>query len=75
LKYTTNDKNQNQQQTTCAFGTSLLRYLSFAILYVGQGIPEGMTVFGIPAWMAMNGKTPAEIGVYTAIIFIHLVSK
>ena len=52
-----------------------LRYLSFAILYVGQGIPEGMTVFGIPAWMAMNGKTPAEIGTYAAIIFIPFSFK
>lgn len=48
----------------------LLRYFSFAILYVAQGVPEGMTLFGIPAWMAMNGKTAAEIGTYTAIVFI-----
>ena len=52
-----------------------LRYLSFAILYVGQGIPEGMTIFGIPAWMAMNGKTPGEIGTYAAIIFIPFSFK
>ena len=53
----------------------ILRYISFAILYVGQGIPEGMTIFGIPAWMAMNGKTPAEIGTYGAIIFIPFSFK
>jgi PAT family beta-lactamase induction signal transducer AmpG len=52
-----------------------LRYLSFAILYAGQGIPEGMTIFAIPAWMAMNGKTPAEIGTYAAIIFIPFSFK
>ena len=34
----------------------LLRYFSFSILYVAQGVPEGMTLFGIPAWMAMNGQ-------------------
>ena len=44
----------------------LLRYFSFAILYVAQGISEGMTLFAIPAWMAMNGKTAAEIGGYSA---------
>lgn len=54
---------------------TLLRYISFAILYVAQGIPEGMTIFGIPAWMAMNGKTPAEIGTYGAIIFIPFSFK
>ena len=54
---------------------TLLRYLSFAMLYVAQGIPEGMTLFGIPAWMAANGKTAAEIGGYTAIIFIPFSFK
>ena len=52
-----------------------LRYFAFAILYVAQGIPEGMTIFGIPAWMAMNGRTPAEIGTYGAIIFIPFSFK
>ena len=46
------------------------RYFSFAILYVAQGIPEGMTYFGIPAWMAMNGKTPGEIGAFLGVIGI-----
>jgi PAT family beta-lactamase induction signal transducer AmpG len=54
---------------------TFLRYFSFAILYVAQGVPEGMTLFGIPAWMAMNGKTAAEIGGYTAIIFIPFSFK
>jgi MFS transporter, PAT family, beta-lactamase induction signal transducer AmpG len=53
----------------------ILRYFSFAILYLGQGIPEGMTLFCIPAWMAMNGKTPGEIGAYGAIIFIPFSFK
>lgn len=46
------------------------RYFSFAILYVAQGIPEGMTYFGIPAWLAMNGKTPGEIGAFIGVIGI-----
>ena len=48
----------------------VFRYFSFAILYVAQGIPEGMTYFGIPAWMAMHGKTPGEIGAFIAVIGI-----
>jgi len=47
---------------------TFLRYLSFAVLYVAQGIPEGMTHFGIPAWMAMNGKSATEIGTYAAVV-------
>ncbi|MBK8642466.1 MAG: MFS transporter [Saprospiraceae bacterium] len=45
---------------------SMLRYFNFIALYVAQGIPEGMALFGIPAWMAMNGKTPGEIGTFVA---------
>lgn len=40
---------------------TFLRYFAFVALYFAQGIPEGMLYFGIPAWMAMNGKTPGEI--------------
>ena len=53
----------------------LLRYFSFSILYVAQGIPEGMTLFAIPAWMAMNGNTPVEISAYAAVIFIPFSLK
>jgi PAT family beta-lactamase induction signal transducer AmpG len=49
---------------------TFLRYCSFAILYIAQGIPEGMTYYGIPAWMAMNGKSPAEIGGFVAVVGI-----
>lgn len=47
-----------------------LRYFSFSFLYVAQGIPEGITYFAIPAWLAMNGKTPAEIGAYIGVLGI-----
>ncbi len=47
---------------------SLLRYLSFSALYLAQGIPEGILWFGLPTWMAMNGKTPAEIGSFVGIL-------
>ncbi len=49
---------------------AVLRYLSFSALYLAQGIPEGMVLFGLPAWLAMNGKSPAEIGSFTAIALI-----
>jgi len=47
---------------------TFLRYFNFIALYVAQGIPEGMAFFGIPAWMAMNGKTPGEIGGFVAAV-------
>lgn len=47
---------------------TFLRYFNFIALYVAQGIPEGMAFFGIPAWMAMHGKTPGEIGGFVAAV-------
>jgi PAT family beta-lactamase induction signal transducer AmpG len=46
---------------------TFLRYFNFIALYIAQGIPEGMVLFGIPAWMAMNGKTTGEIGAFVAV--------
>ncbi len=49
---------------------AVLRYLAFSALYFAQGIPEGLLLFGLPAWMAMNGLSPAEIGSYLAVALI-----
>lgn len=47
---------------------AFFRYITFAILYFAQGIPQGVLFYALPAWMAMNGKTPAEIGSFIAAI-------
>ncbi|MDP3463638.1 MAG: MFS transporter [Bacteroidales bacterium] len=44
-----------------------LRYVTFSFLYFAQGLPEGLLRFGIPAWLAMNGKNTIEIGSFVAI--------
>ncbi|WP_179020436.1 MFS transporter [Winogradskyella forsetii] len=46
------------------------RYFSFSALYTAQGIPEGITFFAIPAWLAMNGKSPLEIAAFVGVIGI-----
>ncbi len=53
----------------------ILRYFTFIALYFSQGIPEGITLFAIPAWMAMNGKSIAEIAGYSAVIMIPFSLK
>lgn len=45
----------------------VLRYLSFSGLYLAQGLTDGTWLFTIPAWLAMNGKSAGEIGVFVAI--------
>lgn len=46
---------------------TFFRYFTFIALYFAQGIPEGMIAIGIPAWMAMNGKTPGEIAAFAIV--------
>lgn len=53
----------------------LLRYFTFIVLYFSQGIPEGITIFAIPAWMAINGKSAAEIAGYSAVILVPFSLK
>lgn len=52
-----------------------LRYFTFILLYFSQGIPEGITLFAIPAWMAMEGKSVIEIAAYNAIVIIPFSLK
>lgn len=46
---------------------TFLRYFNFIALYFAQGVPEGMLTFGIPAWLAMNGKSPGEIAAFAIV--------
>ena len=39
-----------------------LRLFTLFILYVGQGMPIGLFWFAIPAWMAVNGASAADVG-------------
>ncbi len=52
-----------------------LRYLVFSALYISEGIPIGILFYAIPAWLAMNGKTPLEIASYMAVIIIPWTFK
>ena len=40
------------------------RHFNFTALYFAEGLNMGMLFVGLPAWMAMNGKTPGEIGAF-----------
>ena len=39
-----------------------LRLFTLFILYVAQGVPLGLFWFAIPAWMAANGASAADVG-------------
>ena len=42
--------------------STFLRYFNFSALYFAEGLAQGRLFVGIPAWMAMQGKSPSEIG-------------
>ena len=44
--------------------SAFLRYFNFSALYFTEGMPQGLLYVGLPAWMAMQGKTPTEIGAF-----------
>jgi PAT family beta-lactamase induction signal transducer AmpG len=58
--------NLSQKELTLS-KNPVLRYLSFSALYLAQGLTDGTCLFTIPAWLAMNGKSATEIGVFIAI--------
>ena len=49
---------------------SLLRYAALTLLYAAQGFPYGLLSVAMPAYMAQQGLTPAQIGSYLAIIVL-----
>ena len=69
-EHLSNKKLKSRKNRFILSENEFLRYFTFSSLYVAQGIPEGMIFFAIPAWLAMNGKSPAEIGAFVAVIGI-----
>lgn len=44
-----------------------LRLFTLFILYVGQGLPIGLTWFAIPAWLAARGASAGDVGAVLAM--------
>lgn len=41
-----------------------LRLWAFFLLYITQGIPLGLVTVAIPAWLAANGASAAQVGIF-----------
>ena len=50
--------------------SSLLRKLVFAVLYAGQGIPYGLLIVAIPAYLAARGLTAGQSGLYIGTVML-----
>ena len=51
------------------------RFATGAIMYFGQGIPYGLLSIAIPAWLASQGVSAADIGSYLAVIILPWAFK
>ena len=52
-----------------------VRYASGSIMYFAQGIPHGLLGIALPAWLASEGASGADIGSYLAIIALPWAFK
>ncbi len=55
--------------------SSRTRYMTGAMMYFGQGIPQGLLSITIPAWLASQGVSAADIGSYLAVIILPWAFK
>lgn len=43
------------------------RFAAIILLYFTQGVPVGLALIAIPAWLAANGATPVTVGAFVGI--------
>ncbi|MEL6738170.1 MAG: MFS transporter [Pseudomonadota bacterium] len=48
----------------------LARFSAAIILYFMQGVPIGLGLVAIPAWLAANGATPVQVGAFAGTIML-----
>ena len=54
---------------------SRVRYATGAMMYFAQGIPQGLLGIAIPAWLASQGVSAADIASYLAVIVLPWAFK
>ena len=45
-----------------------LRFGAFSAFYFAQGVPNGLLILAIPAWLAEQGVSLADIAVFTSVV-------
>ncbi|MBX9727339.1 MAG: hypothetical protein K2X31_00365 [Sphingopyxis sp.] len=46
------------------------RYVTFFLLYFGQGLPLGVSTIGMTAWMAANGAADVDVALVAATAYL-----
>lgn len=62
---------QSQPTTLPALSENRIgRFAAMIILYFMQGVPIGLGLIAIPAWLAANGATPVQVGAFVGTIML-----
>ena len=59
---------EQSRHTTALSESAGYRYLAFGALYIVQGLPAGLFIAAIPAWLAQQGRGTAELGGVIALV-------
>lgn len=43
-----------------------LRFIVLFVLYLAQGVPYGLILIALPAWLVNSGATPVQVGLYVS---------
>ncbi|MEM6834653.1 MAG: hypothetical protein AAF562_13645, partial [Pseudomonadota bacterium] len=57
---------QSQRFPLVLADNQLLRFITFFLLYACQGVPIGLTLIAVPAWMAAEGQSAGVIASVTS---------
>ena len=64
------DSSRKEGPFPALASSSFWRYFVFTMLYVAQGIPIGVLLYAVPAYMANNGVEAAVIGAYGGLAIL-----
>ena len=53
----------------------ILRFFSFTVFYVAQGLPFGLVQTALPAWLASQGATVGEVGTFIGVSLLPWTFK
>jgi PAT family beta-lactamase induction signal transducer AmpG len=73
-----NKNNKKKKVMTAKFvleTSPRVRYATGAMMYFAQGIPRGLLAIAIPAWLASQGVSAADIASYLAVIVLPWAFK
>ncbi|MEL7196730.1 MAG: MFS transporter [Pseudomonadota bacterium] len=67
---------QSQPTTLPALSEhKIARFAAVIVLYFLQGLPLGLSLIALPAWLSEAGATPVEVGAFVGIAFLPWSTK